>query len=116
MATLTTDRGRKLRPHAGLVLLFLASFAVTLWKVQFASPAAPGTASGDWRLANPGVVQPVTPKAMTSMALPGAPSPETTPGSMPAPSLQELALDKDPAVRDEAQALRGLLEMEPVYD
>ncbi len=107
MAMPTIDRGKSLRSGVGLVLLFSASFAVTLWKTQFAFPTVPVAASEVWSRATPRLIRPVTTEALAS----GAP-----PEAMPAPSPQDLALDNDPAGRDEAQALMGLLEMEPVYD
>jgi hypothetical protein len=107
-----TDRLKIWRGRATMPALFIASFAATYFLTR---PTAAMLSPPDFEA---GMVARGPSAGSTPPAdVPESPSPPAAwepaePGPEPTPSLQDLATDNDPATRDEALALLGLLDQE----
>ncbi len=109
---MNTERSRRWRSALTMPALFIASYSVTYWITRPTLEATP-LRGVEARTAASGV-RTDTPMAEIQAAPltdAGWTAEEPTPAP-PAPSLQELATDTDAQIREEAQALLGLLDQE----
>ena len=109
---MNTEARRDWRGIAALSALFIGSFGATLWVVQPQGQAAEPTSMELTAASTPGAAL----EASISVPVPMASS-EPEDAAQPAvPSLHELATDADPATREEAGILLGLIAMEQSSD